>query len=92
MRHTKHGVLISMGAALVIVGTMTNEGVECPAMRGEDGQLYTLSGLPKNIEIGDKIEITGEPQMISICQQGTTIKIGSIKVVQRSGSGKVWKR
>ncbi len=34
----------SEGARVTIVGRLTNEGVECQALRGDDGQLYTLLG------------------------------------------------
>lgn len=83
---------MAAAAGVAIIGTLTGEGVECPAMRGEDGVLYTLAGLPGEIEIGDRIEVKGEPAAISICQQGTTIAVSGIKVLSRSGSGKEWRR
>lgn len=79
-------------AAVAIIGTLTGEGIECPAMRGDDGVLYTLAGLPPEIEIGDRIEVNGEPQAISFCQQGSTIAVSSAKVLKASGSGQKWKR
>ena len=32
------------GTDISVVGRLTSEGVECQALRGDDGQLYTLLG------------------------------------------------
>lgn len=43
-----------------VVGTLTDEGVECPALRGDDGQIYTLT--PRDLqgfEIGDRVAEIG---------------------------------
>ena len=67
------------GAAMTIVGRLTNEGVECQALKGEDGQLYTLlggelGGLPDDT----RVRVIGERLEFSSCQQGITIRVQSI--------------
>lgn len=69
---------------VVVVGTLTDEGAECPAMRADDGTLYTLT--PRNAlgltQIGARVRIEGTVAEISICQQGTTIEVTRIEAVQ----------
>jgi len=65
-----------------VVGTLTDEGVECPAMRGDDGVLYTLG--PVELvrgEVGDRVRVTGRIAEGSICQQGTSLIIQSFEVL-----------
>ena len=70
----------SNGNALItVVGQLTSEGVECQALRGDDGQLYTLLGG----ELGDlpvetRVRVLGERLEFSSCQQGITIRVQSI--------------
>ncbi len=66
-------------------GVITNEGVECPAFRGDDGKLYTLTGISKQFYIGDVLEVVGKPVDVSICMQGTTISVISYKKLAQSG-------
>ena len=66
-------------AAMRITGTLTTEGVECPAMRGDDGQLYTLVGDLGAFKPGDRVSIEGELMLISTCMQGQTIRLKSIQ-------------
>ena len=66
-------------ASVTVVGRLTNEGVECQALRGDDGQLYTLLGG----ELGDlpvetRVRVIGERLDFSSCQQGITIRVRSI--------------
>ena len=60
---------------LTIRGTITNEGVECLAMRDENGRLYTLSGPIGSFKPGDKVCVKGRVIQISTCMQGTTIGV-----------------
>ncbi len=60
---------------LRISGTLTGEGVECPALRGDDGQLYTLTGDLGGATIGDALCVEGQLVEISICQQGMTLDV-----------------
>ena len=65
--------------AVTVTGTLSKEGVECPALRGDDGTLYTLS--PRDIGAfgpGDRVTVAGTIAEMSTCMQGTTIIVGSI--------------
>lgn len=65
-----------------VVGTLTDEGVECPAMRGDDGELYTLG--PRDMvrgEVGDRVRVTGRIAEASICMQGTTLILESFELL-----------
>ena len=73
---------------VTIVGTLTSEGVECPAMKGDDGVLYTLAlrdprGLPFP---GARLQVEGTLADISICQQGTTIEVDKVTPVDTTDS------
>jgi hypothetical protein len=83
--------LIAMGAAaasgnshetmsdpVTIEGVLTDEGVTCPAMRGDDGELYTLAGDIGDLQPGQRVRVTGEVAEMSMCMQGTTIRVGDI--------------
>lgn len=62
-----------------VTGVLTDEGVECPALRGDDGQLYTLT--PRDLqgfEVGDRVTVKGKAAERSFCNQGTTIEVRSI--------------
>jgi hypothetical protein len=65
------------GDAVTVTGIMSDAGVECGAMRGDDGVLYTFR---RTIQIrqfhpGDRIRIEGRVQPASTCQQGTTLAV-----------------
>jgi hypothetical protein len=62
-----------------VVGTLTNEGVSCQAMRGDDGQLYTLTGNLGAFRPGDRVVVVGPIPQSSICMQGTTIRVNTIE-------------
>ena len=62
-----------------VTGVLTDEGVECPALRGRDGQLYTLAGDTGGFDTGDAVTVRGTLAEMSICQQGTTINVQSIE-------------
>ena len=63
----------------MLTGTLTDEGVECPAMRGDDGKLYTLVGDLAGYKTGDHVIVTGEFMLISKCMQGQTIRLKTIQ-------------
>ena len=67
-------------------GTLTDEGVECQALRGDDGELYTLTGDLSGFENGDRVKVRGTVAEVSICQQGTTIEVQSIKDDKSQGN------
>lgn len=61
-----------------VTGVLTREGVECPALRDDDGELYTLAGDLGDFGPGDRVHVHGTVAEVSICQQGTTIRVESI--------------
>jgi LysM repeat protein len=64
---------------VTVIGTLTREGVECQVMRGDDGQLYTLTGdLPRRLRPGDRVRVVGRIAEVSFCQQGTTISVEQV--------------
>lgn len=70
------------GKKVVVYGVLTNEGVECQALRGDDGILYTLAGVAgkmEGFEVGDHVRVQGTVAEMSICQQGTTLDVKKIQ-------------
>lgn len=66
-------------ARVTIVGKLTNEGVECQALRGDDGELYTLlGGELGGLPVDARVRVIGERLEFSSCQQGITIRVQSI--------------
>ena len=59
-------------------GVFTDNGVECPAFRGEDGTLYTLTGLIDVPAPGAPACICGAPAEMSFCMQGVTIAVSRV--------------
>src|SRR5688572_21163762 len=74
------------GQMINVRGTLTDEGVECQALRGDDGELYTLTGDLSGFEEGDSVKVRGTVAEVSICQQGTTIEVQSIKDDKSQGN------
>jgi hypothetical protein len=71
---TQHG----MSDPVTIEGVLSDEGVTCPALRGDDGELYTIAGDIGELQPGQRVRVTGEVAEMSICMQGTTIALGDI--------------
>ncbi len=70
---------------ITVVGTLTNEGVECQAMRQDKTKkLFTLvpKSKLKGFKNGDRVRVTGTIADINPCMQGTTIAIKTIKRVK----------
>jgi tetratricopeptide (TPR) repeat protein len=63
------------GGRVFVKGTLTDEGVECQALRAQSGELYTLAGDLKDFEVGDPVYVLGTVVPISFCMQGTTIAV-----------------
>lgn len=70
-----------MSEPLTIEGVLTDEGVTCPALRGDDGELYTLAGDIGELQPGQRVRVTGEVAEMSMCMQGTTIALGDISAL-----------
>lgn len=66
------------GGRVTVTGRLTSEGVECQALRGDDGQLYTLLGDLGRLSVDTRVRVIGERVELSICQQGITIRVRSI--------------
>jgi LysM repeat protein len=66
-----------LDAVTRVEGRMTDEGVTCPAMRGDDGTLYTLIGHDDldNLQPGERIYVEGTEPEVSICMQGITLEV-----------------
>ncbi|MDX1540246.1 MAG: hypothetical protein R3349_02470 [Geminicoccaceae bacterium] len=60
------------------LGTLTNEGIECPAMQTLQGDLYTLVGDLAGKQAGDLVCACGRPVDMSTCMQGTTLEVTRI--------------
>lgn len=67
------------GNLLIIEGILTSEGMECQALRSDNGKLYTLNGHLKEFKVGDRVQVTGEVADLSTCQQGITINVYQVK-------------
>lgn len=68
------------GPGLVrITGVVTDEGVECTAVRDDDGRLYTLAGAGESLRPGDRVEVVGRRAEVSFCMQGTTIEVERLR-------------
>ncbi len=63
------------GEMVCIRGRLTDEGIECPALRSESEALYTLAGETAPFEVGDDICVCGTVVKVSFCMQGTTIAV-----------------
>ena len=68
-----------------VQGELTTAGVECPAMRGDDGRVYTLLGDLKGFKVGDRVVVEGTAVQISFCMQGTTLQVKQI--TRKAGGG-----
>jgi hypothetical protein len=65
-------------STICVKGTLTDEGVECQALRSTDGELYTLVGNVGDFTNGDEVVVCGTIAEISFCMQGTTINVSWI--------------
>src|SRR5262245_66287444 len=75
----RHRTTAQESQPMTVTGKLTNEGVECKAMRGDDGKLYTLTGDLKGFRPGDRVKVTGRIAEMSTCMQGTTLGVEKIE-------------
>ena len=61
-----------------VSGTLTDEGVTCPALRTEDRALFTLAGSVEGFGPGDPVRVRGTVSEMSICMQGITLAVSAI--------------
>lgn len=64
--------------AIRIEGRLTDEGVECQALRADDGTLYTLLGDLGELKAGDAVELEATRVDVSFCMQGRTLRVHRI--------------
>lgn len=74
---------VAQPGSITITGLATSEGVECPAVRGDDGKLYTITGPQRDkFRPGMRVRISGKVAEISTCMQGTTISATEIEILK----------
>lgn len=66
------------GKKICLRGRLTGEGVECQALRGDDGKLYTLLGPRIAARTGAPVCACGTLVRWSTCMQGTTIAVDTL--------------
>ena len=72
------------GTKIDVTGTLSNEGVECPALRGDDGALYTLTDpIAGGFRPGDRIHVTAKVAGMSTCIQGIPLTGATITAANR---------
>jgi hypothetical protein len=74
------------GEQLFLEGRLTDEGIECPAFRSDQDELYTLTGDLGGFGPGDRVRIVGEPVAMSTCMQGTTVNVLEISAIEEEPS------
>jgi hypothetical protein len=72
-------VVGAAGDSVTVQGMLTDEGVECPALRGPAGELYTLALTDLEYDPGTEVRVEGTIAAVSICMQGTTLNVRSIE-------------
>lgn len=71
--------IVDATAAVIVIGTLSEEGAECPALRGDDGKLYSLTpGAIGKFRPGDRVRVEGTLAEVSTCMKGTTIVVSAI--------------
>ncbi len=65
------------GERIEVTGVLRN-GPECPIIRAEDGEVYSLTGDLGDFGAGDQVRIVGRTVEVSICTRGTTIQVRRI--------------
>lgn len=70
------------GGRVTVTGRLTGEGVECQAFRSKGGKLYTLAGNLRGFKAGDRVRVVGRVAEISMCMQGTTLSVESIRRIK----------
>ncbi len=76
---SEHFTVVAVAGAspdetIVVTGTLSNEGASCPALRGDDGALYTLADPEAGGFVpGDRVHVEGKVAEVSTCMQGVTI-------------------
>ncbi len=67
---------------IAVRGVLSDDGVECPALRGSDGRLYTLAGETGVLQIGARVCVRGRIAQISHCMQGITLVVRELAAAE----------
>ena len=67
---------------IIITGTLTDKGVECPGMMGDDGQLYSLIGNIEDFKFGQHIRVEGKVVAISHCRRGISVDVKTVELTK----------
>ncbi len=65
--------------AVTMEGRITDEGKTCPAMRGPDNGLFTLTGDTGSLKPGEHVVVEGRVMENGPCDQGLTLKVSRVK-------------
>lgn len=79
----------------VIRGTLTEEGVVCQAMRGDNDTLYVFETLPDGLKVGDQLRVERDVPAVpmpSHCDQGEVIKWTAITKLENGKPGQIWRK
>lgn len=85
----------TLSSSRVITGMLTNEGVMCQAMRGEDDILYVFENLPEGLENGDVLRVERDSPtnlMPSHCDQGQVVFWTAITKLENGKPGQIWRK
>ena len=76
----RSGQITSMSQTIeIIVGTILAGGVICPLLQLDDGRVFALQGFDRSAaQIGDRVSVSGQPIMMSTCQQGPAFLVTAI--------------
>lgn len=58
------------------------DGPECPILRTDDGDVYSLVGDLQDFGSGDRVRIIGRTVEVPICSRGTTVEVRQIVEVE----------
>ena len=58
------------------------DGAECPILRTDEGDVYSLVGDLQDFGSGDRVRIVGLTVEVSICSRGTTVEVRRIVEVE----------
>ena len=67
---------------IAVRGVLSDDGIECPALRGSDGQLYTLAGETGVLQIGARVCVRGRIAQFSYCMQGITLVVRELAAAE----------
>ena len=57
----------SKGQQISIVGRISAQALECPALKADDGRIFSLYGRTSHLKSGDRVRITGRLGGSPIC-------------------------